>query len=202
MENILTQKGLDTRYKLLESATRVVAKKGIEKASFAQIAKHAKVSRALLLYYIPSKEHLLMSVIRHIVQQFADFLQKNKTEYKTRINLPKEIESRVRVNFAFFGKNPHYFQCMMLFYYRCSYDSECRRYNSEITGALTNEFHQVLLRNQFSNGDAQRLSGLLYRIMFTGIQQVFILDQKILPAERHLKAILWELEWVLTRNVA
>lgn len=48
---------------LLDSAAGVFADLGMEKASMAQIASHAQVSKALLYHYYPSKDALIFAII-------------------------------------------------------------------------------------------------------------------------------------------
>ena len=49
---------------ILQSAAAVFADLGMDKASMAQIAAHAEVSKALLYHYYPSKDALIFDVIR------------------------------------------------------------------------------------------------------------------------------------------
>ncbi|WP_312530781.1 TetR/AcrR family transcriptional regulator [Paracoccus sp. (in: a-proteobacteria)] len=48
---------------ILNDAARVFAEQGMEKASMSQIAAHAKVSKALLYHYYPSKDALIFAII-------------------------------------------------------------------------------------------------------------------------------------------
>jgi AcrR family transcriptional regulator len=49
---------------ILVSAAAVFAEMGMEKASMAQIAAHSSVSKALLYHYYPSKDALILDIIR------------------------------------------------------------------------------------------------------------------------------------------
>ncbi|MDE2577217.1 MAG: TetR family transcriptional regulator [Hyphomicrobiales bacterium] len=49
---------------ILESAATVFAVQGMEKASMAQIARQANVSKALLYHYYPSKDALIFGIVR------------------------------------------------------------------------------------------------------------------------------------------
>lgn len=54
---------------ILVSAAAVFAGEGMEKASMAQIAAQANVSKALLYHYYPSKDALIFDIIRtHLVE--------------------------------------------------------------------------------------------------------------------------------------
>ena len=48
---------------ILDNAAAVFAEQGMEKASMAQIAAHAQVSKALLYHYYPSKDALIFAII-------------------------------------------------------------------------------------------------------------------------------------------
>lgn len=49
---------------ILASAAAVFAEQGMDKASMAQIASHAEVSKALLYHYYPGKDALIFDIIR------------------------------------------------------------------------------------------------------------------------------------------
>lgn len=48
---------------IVVSAAQVFAEQGMDKASMAQIANHAQVSKALLYHYYPSKDALISAII-------------------------------------------------------------------------------------------------------------------------------------------
>lgn len=48
---------------ILDNAAQVFAEQGMDKASMAQIAAHAQVSKALLYHYYPSKDALISAII-------------------------------------------------------------------------------------------------------------------------------------------
>ena len=54
----------DKQRAILGSAARVLAEQGMDKASMAQIAAQAGVSKALLYHYYPGKEALIFDIIR------------------------------------------------------------------------------------------------------------------------------------------
>lgn len=53
----------DKRRAILDSAARVFAAQGMSKASMAQIAVEAQVSKALLYHYYPGKDALIFAII-------------------------------------------------------------------------------------------------------------------------------------------
>ncbi|MBL3568637.1 TetR/AcrR family transcriptional regulator [Rhodovulum sp. BSW8] len=59
---------------LLLDAARVFAEQGMEKASMAQIAAEAGVSKSLLYHYYPSKDALIFSIIETHLTELDDAL--------------------------------------------------------------------------------------------------------------------------------
>lgn len=54
---------------ILKSAATVIAERGMEKASMAQVASHGGVSKALLYHYYPSKDALIFDIIKtHLLE--------------------------------------------------------------------------------------------------------------------------------------
>src|SRR5690606_29060532 len=54
----------DKQRAILSSAAAVLAEQGMDKASMAQIASQAGVSKALLYHYYPGKDALIFDIIR------------------------------------------------------------------------------------------------------------------------------------------
>jgi len=57
---------------ILHSAAAVLAGQGMEKASMAQIAAQAQVSKALLYHYYPGKDALIFDIIRSHLSELDD----------------------------------------------------------------------------------------------------------------------------------
>lgn len=60
---------------LLDSAAGVFAELGMEKASMAQIAAHAQVSKALLYHYYPSKDALIFAIITTHLEELDEAIE-------------------------------------------------------------------------------------------------------------------------------
>ncbi len=58
----------DKQRAILSSAAAVLAEQGMDKASMAQIAAEAQVSKALLYHYYPGKDALIFAIIRSHLQ--------------------------------------------------------------------------------------------------------------------------------------
>ncbi|MEH7345660.1 TetR/AcrR family transcriptional regulator [Bacillus sp. JJ1532] len=63
-EKVLTQKGLETREKLLRAAEEVFGQKGYYEASIVNIAQEAKVGQGTFYNYFPSKKDIYDELIR------------------------------------------------------------------------------------------------------------------------------------------
>jgi AcrR family transcriptional regulator len=78
---------------LLDTAAAVFAELGMDKASMAQIASQAQVSKALLYHYYPSKDALIFDIVRTHLSELDDAL-----ETADRPDLPPEDRLRVLIH--------------------------------------------------------------------------------------------------------
>jgi len=60
----------ETREKILESATELFAQHGYENTSLAQVARRAKVSKALIFWHFDSKEALYRNALRRTLEPY------------------------------------------------------------------------------------------------------------------------------------
>lgn len=60
---------------ILDNAAAVFAEQGMEKASMAQIAAHANVSKALLYHYYPNKDALIFAIIMTHLEELEDAIE-------------------------------------------------------------------------------------------------------------------------------
>ena len=60
---------------ILDNAAAVFAEQGMEKASMAQIAAHANVSKALLYHYYPGKDALIFAIIMTHLEELEDAIE-------------------------------------------------------------------------------------------------------------------------------
>ncbi|MCB1361461.1 MAG: TetR/AcrR family transcriptional regulator [Rhodobacter sp.] len=65
----------DKQRAILSSAASVLAEQGMDKASMAQIAGQAGVSKALLYHYYPSKDALIFDIIRTHLTELDDAVE-------------------------------------------------------------------------------------------------------------------------------
>ena len=63
------------RAQIVECAIEAIAELGFNQASLAQIAKRAKVSTGVILYYFASKEDLIREVVAHVFAAGESFIR-------------------------------------------------------------------------------------------------------------------------------
>lgn len=61
--------GVDRRTEILQAAIRVLARDGIAQATTRKLAAEAGINQATLLYYVGSKDELLLAVLREMMRQ-------------------------------------------------------------------------------------------------------------------------------------
>ena len=61
---------IETREKILESATQLFAQQGYENTSLAQVARQARVSKALIIWHFDSKETLYRNALRRTLEPY------------------------------------------------------------------------------------------------------------------------------------
>lgn len=71
----------DRRAEILEAAIRVLARDGIAQASTRRLAAEAGINQATLLYYVGSKDELLMAVLREMMRQTQQIAVAAATEH-------------------------------------------------------------------------------------------------------------------------
>ena len=84
----------DRRTKILEAAIRVLARDGIAQASTRKLAAEAGINQATLLYYVGSKDELLMAVLREMMRQTQEIAVAAATEHP--LPLRETIASSIR----------------------------------------------------------------------------------------------------------
>jgi AcrR family transcriptional regulator len=62
--------GVDTREKILETATRLFSTQGYSNTSLSQVAKEAQVSKALIFWHFESKEKLFRTALQRTLEPY------------------------------------------------------------------------------------------------------------------------------------
>jgi AcrR family transcriptional regulator len=62
---------MDTRTKIIETATRLFATQGYDSTSLAQVARDSHVSKALIFWHFETKENLFQEVVSRTIEPYA-----------------------------------------------------------------------------------------------------------------------------------
>jgi AcrR family transcriptional regulator len=60
------------KMQIVQATMRVIAQKGFQNASFAEIEQEAGISRGLLTYHYPTKDDLVLAVFDHLLEAMRD----------------------------------------------------------------------------------------------------------------------------------
>jgi AcrR family transcriptional regulator len=70
------QETQESRDEILRAASRLFANRGFHEASMSEVARQARVSKALIFWHFKSKEELFVAVIKRLLEPFTiDFAQ-------------------------------------------------------------------------------------------------------------------------------
>jgi AcrR family transcriptional regulator len=76
MQKVIDDQALPIREQILDAATQLIARGGVENTSLADIAHELGISRGTLFYYYPSKSQLIFDVTdRHFDQVTVDLVE-------------------------------------------------------------------------------------------------------------------------------
>ncbi|PID77985.1 MAG: TetR family transcriptional regulator [Deltaproteobacteria bacterium] len=85
--------------KIIEAASKLFIKKGVEKTSLAEISKFAGISKGTLYYYFNTKSDLVFTVVemhmQKLTENLLDLLQKNKDPEEILYSLYSTIPSEI-----------------------------------------------------------------------------------------------------------
>lgn len=96
------EKKKDTKQEILKAATKEFASKGYGSARMNNIAKRAKINKAMLFYYFTSKHNLYQTVVK---QAFSKIFPQVVPFLKTPVTPAQFIEEFTRIHYQFLEKN-------------------------------------------------------------------------------------------------
>lgn len=94
------------KLQIMEAALEVFASEGYHKASIAQIAKKAQISKGLMYNYFKSKEELLKAVLIEGVEGF----KKSFDQIVDELDTPEELEIFIKGGMDIMGQNSHFYK--------------------------------------------------------------------------------------------
>jgi TetR/AcrR family fatty acid metabolism transcriptional regulator len=92
------------RAQIIECAIETIAELGFGQASLAQIAKRAKVSTGVILYYFAGKEELIREVVAHVFSAGEVFIRPRVN--LDQLNAAGALRAFIEASVAFIAANP------------------------------------------------------------------------------------------------
>jgi TetR/AcrR family fatty acid metabolism transcriptional regulator len=90
------QESQESRDEILRAASRLFASRGFHEASMSEIARQARVSKALIFWHFKSKEELFVAVIKRLLEPFSIDFATEAQELDEREQLKRLIELYVQ----------------------------------------------------------------------------------------------------------
>jgi AcrR family transcriptional regulator len=92
----LRQESQESRDEILRAASRLFASLGFHEASMSEVARQARVSKALIFWHFKSKEELFVAVIKRLLEPFSIDFASEAQELDEREQLKRLIELYVQ----------------------------------------------------------------------------------------------------------
>ena len=100
------------RQDIIDAAEAVFARKGVEKATMADVADEARLSRGLIYFYFKDKDALYLAIMLRATQALYDLFQQAIVPYDRGLD---RIKALGRAYLEFHNKMPNYFDAMAAF---------------------------------------------------------------------------------------
>lgn len=97
------------RQDIVDAAEVVFARKGVEKATMADVAKEARLSRGLIYFYFKDKDALYLAIIHRATQTLYESFVK---AIKGRENGLEKVKAMGKAYMTFHYRTPNYFDAM------------------------------------------------------------------------------------------
>lgn len=108
----------DSKVKILKTAAKLFARKGFDGARVEEIAKKAKVNKALIYYYFKSKKAILDELLDNLIEDTIAEKEKSKAQYIENVELYKKHPEKILDNsldrlMAFYNSHKDVFTIMI-----------------------------------------------------------------------------------------
>jgi TetR/AcrR family transcriptional repressor of bet genes len=155
------------RQALIKAAIEVIHERGSLEVTVGQIAKRAGVSSALAHHYFGSKDALILSAIRYLLQDLTIDLRAGLATAKT----PRaRITAIIRANFSAAQFEAAVVSAWLVFYVRAQSSAEARRLLRVYARRLHSNLTHALVRltdrqtaNRIAEGTGAMIDGLYIR---------------------------------------
>ena len=182
------------RATILNAAVDVIAKDGIESASFEAIGKAGKMTKAHVNYYFKEKPDLIEAVLVFVANtaQFFTVEALKKSTPKT------QLSDYINITFDWAKKYPKHATVMMLLYYYCRIDKKLRLRHTEARKIAIRRLSTIIqsTRPKTSEKQATDLARTIQSLMagnlleFATTEGLFSLSQAKQVTQEQVKELL------------
>lgn len=155
----------DRKARLVQSAIKCFAKKGVAQTTMREIAQKAKVDQPLMHYYFKTTDELYVDVIRVVLEGIKSASVQNQERTQDPL---KRLREYIAGTFKWARENPEHFSIWMYFYYLSVFKPEFTKLNREIrlTGRdrIALMIHQGLEQAKFLIPPGQSVQDLALNI--------------------------------------
>jgi len=143
-------KGINTRKKIIESATEIIGQKGYHNSNISDIAEKAGIRPSVIYKYFKDKEDLLCSLPIETSIQFINRFEKDLKGIEGSENLLRKLTWSL---FEGYQENPNYSICLMM---ECRpqknfYKSDGYKYIKNFSRMFTSIFKEGQARGEFNS---------------------------------------------------
>jgi AcrR family transcriptional regulator len=112
------------RTQIVDTAIRTIAARGYSKASLAEIAREAGISKGVISYHFQGKEDLLHAILARLLREPAEFIKERVGGCESAL---EKLSAYVRANFEFMrAHRSHYAALVDLWHGRDASEERCR----------------------------------------------------------------------------
>jgi AcrR family transcriptional regulator len=139
---VFRPKAQDNRLaRLMESAIALMAENGVDELTFGALGKRAKMARSHVVYYFPSRDQLVDSVISFVAHSAERIITTDLLEVGS---IEAMLDSYVVACFHWLKKYPQHATVMLLFYYESSFKKRRKAFHSTIRTAGRKRIEAIL----------------------------------------------------------
>lgn len=144
-------KSQKTQNRILEGAIESYYERGIEKTTFASVARNSNVSRPLVVHYFKTLDDVFQNTIELVSIHYLKILLETATENES---AKVQLKAFVNTYLSWAKNNPKHMKVVLLSYFKCMSSDKAKQANTQILsqglekliglikyGKKTGEFH-------------------------------------------------------------
>lgn len=177
-----TAKAQHTRQRIIEAAIRIIASRGIEKATTREISKEAEVANGLVTRYLKSQDELFATVT-----QFIAAVAYNEIEAAPEaLTAQEKILWMCEKNIDFFLNYPDYAKCFLLFYYYASIDASIRARNAAFDKRAISRLETYLRQTMSTEEELGHATATIHGQIVSAVYRYYTVPQALSKEEYRL----------------